>query len=485
MKFCTSCGSQLSEKQTFCTECGVKQETTQPVESKPSATSFEQETPQQEVPVSAPRKPMAKRTKILIGTAAGLLLVLFGTHLFLSSYFDPIKDLQAMDNAVTSNDRDEFMSHITFDDAAVLDEESYFAYIKDNEWDLTREKYLELLEKQQENPSPLDQSLSSVTGEKLFTVKKKPLVFGIYTTYSLEANPTKLSVSASMDDTEITVGEESQTLKADAPEEFLIYPGTYAVLGHAQNEFGEFTYEDTLDIGAKEVHELPITFADNTYAFSTNIPDATLFVNGEDTELRLMELDRIGPVPEDSEMELHAEWTSSEGETYTAEGQNGWGGLTFNFDETEIYQEETQSEAEVASTETEEESESETKTDSGDAGEIVLDFRDAYENAVNNKDFSQIDSFLQDDSTADSELSEYIGDLEDTDYHYDFTSNEVLDVSEDGNEIEVTTNELFTFTNHLNDVTEYDREKVYTLVSEDGSYKITNIEYLETNRDRQ
>ncbi|WP_087974144.1 zinc ribbon domain-containing protein [Oceanobacillus rekensis] len=119
-----------------------------------------------------------------------------------------------------------------------------------------------------------------------------------------------------------------------------------------------------------------------------------------------------------------------------------------------------------------------------DAGEFVLQFRDAYENSLNSKDFSLIESYLKVDSHAYDELEEYVGNLKDTAYAYEFTSNEVINTKEiDDSTVEVTTNEIFVFTNHLDEQIDYDRDKVYNVNITDDGYEITKIDYVETNRD--
>ncbi|WP_067729104.1 zinc ribbon domain-containing protein [Oceanobacillus damuensis] len=125
-----------------------------------------------------------------------------------------------------------------------------------------------------------------------------------------------------------------------------------------------------------------------------------------------------------------------------------------------------------------------TNAEDVDAGEFVKDFRDAYEKALNSKDFSLIENYLEPGSHAYNDLNEYVGDLKDTAYHYEFTSNEVKGTEKiDDSTIEVITKELFVFTNHLDEQIDYDREKTYTLnVTEEG-YKISSIDYVETNRD--
>ncbi|MFC2949373.1 TcaA NTF2-like domain-containing protein [Virgibacillus sediminis] len=510
MSYCTECGSALSPELGYCTECGAKRGAAEPADRKQAGSREQRPRPVHRQP---PRRPMAKRQKILLAAVAGLVLLLFGTHQFLSYYFDPVRDLKAMDRAVSAGNVEEFLSFIEFDEGALLDEESYFSYIKGQEWDQVREQYLALLEEQEEAASPFDETLPSSMGEQLFVVQKKPVVFGLYTSYSLKAVPGWVTVQASMDDTEVHVGEHTQTLQKDGEEEITVYPGKYPVSGRAENEFGVFTYEDTVEVAAGSVVTLPISFDSVTYSLETNKPEATLFIDGEDTGKSLEAVGEIGPVPEDQELELHAEWTDPEGETLQVKAESGWeNSYSFHFEEADTAEDQTafldvdvselEGEAQSpeeepepaeddtpADLETEEEEEGETaqmELQSVDAGDIVLVFRDSYENALNQKSFGFIEPYIQSGSQAHSDLQTYIADLADTDYHYEFTSNDILGVEEvDGETVEVTTSERFTFTNDEQEVVDYDRQKVYTLSREDGTYRISDIEYLETNRDRQ
>ena len=463
MKYCIQCGHELKENEAFCTECGTNQNsaasTSTPVESEKRAAN------------SAPKKPMSKKNKWLLGIAAGFVVVLIGAHLFLSSYFDPMKNFQAMDQAILDDDVEAFVDQINFDDSALLDEASYFEYIKDYEWGTIKEQYVDLLE--QDN-SPLSKSIYSNNGEKLFDVRQEKKLL-IFNTYSFQAEPVTLKVATNVADTNVTINETELKLEdSKSTETVSIYPGIYAVAAEAENHFGSFTSETELEVTASEEREFMIEFEANEYAFSTDEEKAQLFVNGEGTGLTFAELEKIGPVPYDAEFELHAELEKADGKVVKTDVMTvddvGWYGFDFNFDEEDASGSETAS--------------SDTDVDVDSIGDIVLDFRDAYESALNNKDFSLIAPYLEKGSTAYEELEEYVGDLEDTAYHYDFTSNEIVDVDElAGDEVIVTTNEVFTFTNHLDDKIDYDRTKEYVLVKSGEAYKIKEIDYVETNRD--
>ncbi|GGN52108.1 TcaA NTF2-like domain-containing protein [Oceanobacillus indicireducens] len=465
MKYCIECGHELKGNEAFCTECGANQSTPQRAPTPPPAET------QKRAQSSTPKKPMSKKKKWLFSIAGMFAVVLIGTHLFLSSYFDPMKSLQAMDQAILDNDVEAFVSQIDIDDAAMLDEDSYFKYIKDYEWEAIKNQYIDLLE---QNNIPLSKTIFSNNGEKLFDVRQEKKLL-IYNTYAFQAEPTKLTVSTNVADTNVTINETELKLEdTESTETASIYPGTYTVAAEAENHFGSFTSETELEVTPSEEREFMIEFEGDSYAFSTDEEEAQLFVNGEGTGLTFAELFEIGPVPYDAEFELHAELEKADGKVMKTdvmtEDDLGWYGFDFYFNEDDAPDSETTT--------------SDSDVDADSLGDMVLDFRDAYESSLNNKDFSLIAPFLDKGSTAYAELEEYVGDLKDTAYHYDFISNEIVNVEElAGNEILVTTNEVFTFTNHLDEQIDYDRTKEYVLVKSGETYKIKEIDYVETNRD--
>lgn len=488
MKDCIYCGEKIPDGLRFCTECGTKQ----PAPAKPDVN--QQTHPVPPTVEKPPKKPMSKRTKTLIGIAAGICVALFGTHQFLSSHFDPMKQLQSMDKAVSEQNMDEFLNHISFDKSATLDKEGYFEYILKDEWDYVRADYLDFVEEQRENPTGMTEKLYNLNGNTLFTIKQSPKLLGLYTTYSLEAAPAKLHISAPIDNTELEIGDLTQTLKkSDTTEVAKIYPGSYDLLGKAENLFGEFVYEDTLTIGASEEYNLEVDFGGKAITLSDiEYPDAALFLDGKDSGKKLGDFEYLGPFPKDSDMEVHAEWKNTEGKVMKSEPfkpheLGTWYGSLFSFDDIVAEEEEEQDgEPEKDNDEEETKTASSSQIDHDAAGDAVLGFRDAYEGAVNTKDFSLIESYLEKGSDADKELSKYIDELENKAYHHDFTSNKILHVDEvDDHTVKVKTNEQFTFTNHLDEQTEYDRDKFYTLTISGDSYKITKIDYVETNKEKQ
>ena len=537
MKFCTECGTKLQDGLRFCTECGtpIAADSAEEVSdvaadeggTKPAGDGAASETvsgdagagdvsktvsgtsadaasdtnsgsgkaaPPQPVKrahaKSPPRKPMKKLTKILIGVAAVLALVLFGAHQYVSSLFDPVKSLQEMDQAMNGNNMEEFLSYIHFDDKAILDRESYFAYIQEEEWDNVKDQLLTYFQEQESVKHSFSKKITTDGGDALFTVDKQKK-FVLYSTYIIRATPTKLVIHANMADTDLAIQKHTAKLAdEDAKETVLIYPGEYTLTGAAKNLFGTFSYEDELVVYPGEQIEQGVNFSGETIPIDTDQANAILFINGESTGKTLGELEYIGPIPEGADMEMYAEWEGPDGKKIQTEklslNDTDWYGYSFYFESEDDVDTDDGDEAEDVDVEDADDADSKVasaKID-GDPGDIVLNFRDDYEAALNNKDFDLITPYLKDGSTAYKELKVYIGDLKDTKYHYDFEQNTVLHVdvvNED--KLEITTNEIFTFTNHKNETINYDREKIYTLVWADDAYQITHIDYVETNRD--
>src|SRR5690625_2466465 len=491
MKFCIKCGEKLKEDINFCTACGTpversadqintgqeEEKTSESEVSKsPSIASPTEtqtggkKTKTESVPDS--KKPMSKKSKILLSIVAVLAIILFGTHTWLKSYFDPMNDLLAMNEAISNDDMDTFLSYIEFEDDVILDKESFFEYIKEEEWNEIRTAYSHLIEREKENPTPLDKEIQSVTGDLLFHVKNKPIFMGLYNKYKLRAVPTKLYVYSNLENTEVTIKDTTLTIEqAEEYEEVgKIYPGEYDFKAITENEYGEFSYEDTALFFPGE-EELEIQFAHESYYISAThgFEDAILFIDDKSIKQKIADIEYLGPFPEDSNSKLHAEWKNSSEDVVRSNSvilkDLNYPEVYFEFDETKTI---------VADA---------TDEDDGEVGQFVLEFRDAYENAVNYGDYSSVESYLKPDSHADKELKKFIKDMKDGYYHYEFEKNTVLGVEEkDDKTYEVETNEQFTFIDEDNKIYEYDREKNYIVELVDEDYKISKIEYTDTQK---
>lgn len=467
MNFCTECGKALSENSSFCTECGSPQMQGQKNQAV-KAKAVEVQT--------LPKKPLSRKKKIGF-IATGIIVACFiSAHFIIISMTDPMNKVQAMDRAMSEGKTEAFLKEVQIDQTALINKEDYFQYIKENGWEDLRYQLVDIAD----SKDKFDASVRDANGNQVFVVKKNAFVPGLYYTYEIDAVPNDLIVSSNLPNTTLTIDKQSAEVK-EAEEEMSFgkaYPGQFEITGTASNVFGEFTYKEKINVLSQgdEAIYLPVELEGSYHTFYTNIPESTLFINGKSTKKKLSEFDTLGPFPVDQEVKLHAEWKDENGKTHKTDSinQDGdtWGALDFDFDVNDA----------VASSTTK--SNEEDSFDESEAAQNhVLDFRMAYEEALNSRDYSIVAPFLLKQSAADKELKKYIGDLQDKGYSYEFTENTVTDIEDLGDHtFTVSTNEVFIFTNHLNEQTHYDREKTYTIIKKEDGFKIKKISIKDTDR---
>ncbi|WP_079478066.1 TcaA NTF2-like domain-containing protein [Halobacillus salinus] len=463
MNYCTSCGEKLSDQQAFCTSCGKKRD------SEPT-----EQVTMQAKQVAPTKKPMSKKAKLswtIGGAVAGVLII---AHFIISASIDPMKQVQAMDSAMTDRDADSFFENVQLDESALLHKEEFMGHIEDQGWESVRNQMTDVIK--QDAGSDFDVTITGVNGAEIFILKKESIVPKLYHTYKVEAKPESVEVTANLGPATLSVDDRNEKIENAEEDQVMLqmYPGIYELSGKTSTPFGEFAVKKDVEIYAAgdDMHYLSLDFPESTYGFDTNQPDATLFINGESTEKTLSEFDELGPFPEEEEVVMYAEWTTEDGKTLQSEpftqfDRTFFSTYSFHFEETTAVKE-----ASVP-----------TDVSSDPVEQHVLDFRNAYEKALNTIDYGKIAPYLLEGSQAEEDLSEYIGDLEDEGYNYDFTDNRILSVESIGDDAYlVRTNEKFIFTNHRNDETFYDREKDYYVRKLSDSYKIYQIDISETDR---
>src|SRR5690625_4066589 len=503
MGFCTNCGNQLKAEEKFCTSCGNpiqakgNQETSSTevdnhthneqaeqlqkdsnIGKKEETVGTQQKQIQQAVEtqqVSLPeKKPMSKRNKILIGTVAAFIVLLFGVHKYLESHFDPMKQVVAMENALSEKKMDEFFNLIELEEDALIDKESYFEHIKDKEWESAiKNQYIHIIEADKEKATPYEKVIESEMGYPLLKLKPKS-IFGLYKGYTVRAVPMKLEAQSNIDATEISILDKSFTVElADEGTDIgLIYPGTYDVQATAKGKYGDFTYDEIVQLDSYDSEMIDIEFETNFYYIYTgyDYEDAILFIDDKSTKTAIGEYTEIGPFPEDTDKTLHAEWKNTDGNTIRSntvklQELGDYPEIYFDFDAANAVHADVAGDVEA------------------EVGQFILDFRNAYEDAVNYADFFEIENYLKPDSHAEKELKKFIKDMEDGYYYYEFYENIILNVEKkDKKTYHVKTNELFMFRDDDGKEYDYDREKMYIVEIIDEQFLISKIEYTDTQK---
>lgn len=504
MRFCTTCGNDLGETQDFCTACGTKVHlpiedseinevekgqgeivdpvvVTVPPQTPTQDTVSLQQVPLQEVPVeqqvpveeARPKKPMPLLRKILIGGVLVIAILLFGTYKYLEYYFDPLSEIAKMSEALEKDDVDGFLKHITFNDKALLDEESYVQFIKETQWEQTvldeYEFAIEYWEKDTE-----EEVIYSTMSDELFILKQDDILFGLFKGYSLHAVSGELTVMSDFGETSLTLKELEIELDEGTEALVPIYPGEYEFTAEAENDYGSFETEDAIIVGTESEMTYNIEFPSqylDVYVNSSRFDSAVLFVNGESTKETIADRSYIGPMPFAKKVEVHAEWTNSEDEVFVSNvvkvpGDTEDFEIYIEFDENEVDKDE------IAEIQLEA------------AGDYVMRFRSAYENAVNNSDFSYIVDYLKPGSHVAKDLKPFVNSVDR--YHwYDFLENSVTNTEKkEDNKFEVDTYERFIFHDETNKQYDYEREKRYFVELIGEEYQITKIDYIDTQKEK-
>ncbi|MDX1806611.1 MAG: trypsin-like peptidase domain-containing protein [Paenisporosarcina sp.] len=108
--------------------------------------------------------------------------------------------------------------------------------------------------------------------------------------------------------------------------------------------------------------------------------------------------------------------------------------------------------------------------------DFIVHFRDNYEMALYYEDFYYIEDMLLFESTAYTEMADYIYEITGQGMMFEFTSNEVTNIVIEEDYAVVSTFEVFDFMNAAGEWSTYERAKDYSVVIDEyGTYQITDI----------
>ena len=108
--------------------------------------------------------------------------------------------------------------------------------------------------------------------------------------------------------------------------------------------------------------------------------------------------------------------------------------------------------------------------------DFIIHFRDNFEMALYYEDFYYIEDMLLYESTAYTEMADYINEITGQGMMFEFTSNEVTDIVIEEDYAVVSTFEVFDFMNAAGEWSTYERMKDYSVVIDEyGSYQIIDI----------
>lgn len=402
MRFCTICGTERKDNQSFCNSCGNKYEEDIPQET----VRIRQDERHNSTQITgidgqlnegqrqqATRKKMPLFMKFLIGALVVLVAIGFGGHKYLESTYSPKKTVAAFEEAINKQDIDKVKEVLDTSNfkAEVNDRDlkKYLAFLKENKSDLI--KGLNVTASKYEKGKTSNESVYDNNNNELVKLVETEKKFGIYQQYEIEAVPFKLIVEANLEEVEVELDGKKGKIKNNFTFKSIV-PGSTELIGVYKGEYANFTENVKLDFNNAEENTLNVflDFDVNYVNIYSNAEDSILFVNGKSTET-IVE-DFYEPLPTDGSITLHAVYQTENGAIKSNEIKiKNTDEVYLEFNEDELYPPEPTSYDVIYSLE---------------------DFMQQYiytsVEAMNNGDFSIVEEFHHPDGKSYQESKDYI-----------------------------------------------------------------------------
>lgn len=304
-KFCTNCGTKVEKHYRVCTHCGKqftnvqnnynhRQEavgaggaSSQNIQEIKGTPVFNTRSTQQR-----PHTSLIKKLSLAIGVF--IVIFLLGGYYLGSTLTSKENVIQKFEEALKEQDTTELARIVDSNDPNLkISEKNLFPFIS----------YIE------ENP----QNLSFLALEKAGVVKiyQSGKKWFLFDNYKINIKSFYPFISANYDGTEIYINQK-RVGKINRDEGKTFGPfiiGEYKFKAVFKGKYASLDKEvviDPLSISSKEM-KVNFNLPENYLSIYSDRDDAFLFVNGKNTNQRIGEIDRFGPVVFDGSITIHAE----------------------------------------------------------------------------------------------------------------------------------------------------------------------------------
>ena len=384
MKFCTKCGNEVKEEQTFCTSCGndLKNESTnktQPIEE----TNLTKEH------ITSTIK-LTKKSKIAIAVVSVLIVAIVAIVQVGNSLSNPKKIATRFQNDVVSNNTSDLASILYCNDARLAVNSKSIAplldYFKKNP-----SYYNEVIQNLNKDAlSPKNINNLSITSSNTLTLTNVGKKFFIFPNYKISIKPSFVDITTTVKDVAFSINN-TQIGKSDtdkSTKQFGPYiPGTYSILANYKGKYVTLnqSYPVNLMETSNGIAKLSVFDDLNYLNITSDYPDAEIFVNAKDTNVKVKDATNFGPV--DGSSKIYAthviDGKKLKSEEYSATGEVTDLNISFQdsisaINDVQAQLNEVKSQLDV----------------------LLLDYASALAAAINTNNFSLIDPYL----TYESEL---------------------------------------------------------------------------------
>ena len=309
MKFCTKCGKEVKEGQTFCTSCGNdltkdNMDNTKPIETiDPIKENIAPNT----TPSTTPNFKLTKRSKIVIAVVAVLILIIVGI-VQVGNYLSDPKKLEArFQNDIATNNSSDLASIMECSDTRLIVDSKNIApllsYFKSHP--SYYDEVIQNLNNDVLSPKNRNNTLTSNT-LTLTNIGKRFLIFP---NYKISIKPAFVDITTPVKDVTFSINN-AQIGKSDtdkSAKEFGPYiPGDYNIVANYKGKYVSLNKSYPVDLVAvvNGIEKLSVFDDMNYLNITSDFPDAKLFVNGKDVNVAVKDATNFGPV--DSSTKIYA-----------------------------------------------------------------------------------------------------------------------------------------------------------------------------------
>ncbi|MCG3412412.1 zinc-ribbon domain-containing protein [Staphylococcus massiliensis] len=313
MKFCRQCGAKLREGTKVCTNCGAKitasHEASQSKQQNDTTQTSNQPSRNQ-----TPKKPMSKKTKIIIGAIAALLILLLIAYLIAKSQLSPEKQADQIASDIRNNDAKSLSQHVT-KNSEDLSETEATAYLEYIDHASNRDTVADHIKNKSQS---LDKSFTSnsvsADNETIMNIDKNGKKFLLFPNYEFDI-PTKTNYIRPETDGELEYkfnGKKKQVTLVEEDEKEL---GEFALGNYhikAKKKIGDKTLDGAIDIDMTDETDLATeSFKQKRFTVSVDggysLEDIKVYVNKKAYDENDTYDKTFGPFTPDEKVSVYAE----------------------------------------------------------------------------------------------------------------------------------------------------------------------------------
>ena len=467
LKFCNECGKQLADGLEFCPSCGT------PVSSPIQVVESNLRT-------AKPKKTRSLKSKVLLTSLLIIFMAAIGTHFIITYLTDGTKQVRNIYNAIVDENGEALFAELTVPGDSLYVKDSFTKGLNNSYLPVFFDELQEASKRVKE--SGLTEILVDKKGIELFRIKYEKWLY-FYSRIVIEPATQPLVIETNLKNTTLSIADKEFQLDGKSITINKVFPDHYTFTLTGTNTYIEST--GTYNIDREEFQEgAVVSLPDSAYSitFTSELTDGIVHVNGKSTEKTMEEIKSVTPVFSD-EVTIHAVRTIEGGKTEESEKVIGKPGdsVALVYPSLLKAQKEAESQAEAQKVQAEKAL--------GDneliaqASVAYVNFREAYEEALNYKSFYYVENYLVNTAAVYKEMKDFIAEADSTYYEYNFKMNQVTEATVDGDIIKLQVREVFDFLNHKGVTTEYDRKKRYDMIeTSPGQFKINAIHIKDTNR---